>query len=96
MEDYYNELSNLKKKILFRSYYRGTKELDLVIKYFIDNFLDELNEKILIDLDSLLNKCSEHELYNCFIKNKNFPLWVHCSLVEKISISKHLFSKKFF
>ena len=44
-----NKLENLKKKILYRASYRGTKEMDLLlrsfVKYNIDLFdIDQLNE----------------------------------------------------
>lgn len=52
-----NKLENLKKKILYRASYRGTKEMDLLlrsfVKYNIDLFdIDQLNElQVFLDFE---------------------------------------------
>jgi len=57
-----NNIDTLKKKILYRSNYRGTKEMDNLIGSFVKSILEELdlknlellNEFIEIDDDNLL------------------------------------------
>ena len=49
------EIQDLKNKILYRSSYRGTKEMDLLLKGFVDNVIDALNKE---DLSSLLDLIS--------------------------------------
>ena len=57
-----NNIDTLKKKILYRSNYRGTKEMDNLVGSFVKSILDELdlknlellNEFIEIDDDNLL------------------------------------------
>jgi antitoxin CptB len=52
-----NKLENLRKKILYRASYRGTKEMDLLlrsfVKYNIDLFdIDQLNElQVFLDFE---------------------------------------------
>ena len=48
-------IDNLKKKILYRSEHRGTKEMDLLLSNFVKKYVNSLNESELYDLESLLN-----------------------------------------
>ena len=47
-----NELESLKKKIKYRSAYRGTKEMDLLLTTFVLNIIDTLSYEELKKLDS--------------------------------------------
>ena len=49
------EIQDLKNKILYRSSYRGTKEMYILLKGFVDNVIDTLNKE---DLSSLLDLIS--------------------------------------
>ena len=44
----------LKKKIIYRSTHRGTKEMDLLLGNFVQKYIDELNGAELKDLANLL------------------------------------------
>ena len=48
-------IEELKKKIIYRSSYRGTKEMSILLYSFVRNILDKLNEKELKNLLNLLN-----------------------------------------
>ena len=48
-------LNILKKKILYRSEHRGTKEMDLLLSNFVKKYIDSFNETELKELESLLN-----------------------------------------
>ena len=48
-------LDILKKKILYRSKHRGSKEMDLLLSNFVKKYIDLFNETELKELDSLLN-----------------------------------------
>ena len=50
-----NDLENLKKKLLYRSNYRGTKEMDILLSTFVKFYINKLNRDELIELDSFLN-----------------------------------------
>jgi len=55
----------LKKKIIYRSNYRGTKEMDKLLGAFTNRYIDELNIEDLNDLEKLLN-IDDTNLYNFF------------------------------
>ena len=44
----------LKKKIVYRSNHRGTKEMDLLLGSFVKKYINLLDEKELLDLQALL------------------------------------------
>ena len=49
----------LKKKILYRCFYTGTKETDLLYKKFIANKINDFTHKELVQLSSLINEISD-------------------------------------
>ena len=53
-------IDDLKKKIIYRSTYRGTKELDKLLSSFTGSIINELNNDELIDLSSLLELDDEN------------------------------------
>ncbi len=58
-------IDQLKKKIIYRSNYRGTKEMDKLLGKFVKNYINKLNEKDLNDLEKLLN-IDDTNLYNFY------------------------------
>ena len=59
------KLENLKKKIIYRSQYRGTKEMDMLLHKFVKYYIDELDSKDLYDLHELL-KTEDEILFNFY------------------------------
>ena len=49
------DIDELKKKIIYRSNYRGTKEMDILLSSFVKAIIDQLNNKELEDLFDLIN-----------------------------------------
>ena len=58
-------IDQLKKKIIYRSNYRGTKEMDKLLGSFTKKYIDKLNKKDLFDLEKLLN-IDDDNLYKYF------------------------------
>ena len=58
-------IEQLKKKIIYRSNYRGTKEMDKLLGAFTKKYIDELNTEDLCDLEKLLD-IDDSNLYNFF------------------------------
>ena len=56
-----NEINNLKKKIIYRSEYRGTKEMDLLLGNFVKKYINIFSINDLHDLYKLLD-ISDEEL----------------------------------
>ena len=76
-------MSNLIKKLLYRSNHRGTKEMDLLIGGFANENLNKLNSDELKEFEHLLN-FTDKELSSWLVDNKkNIDL-------ENFSISKKI------
>ena len=46
------DLDELKRKIIYRSNYRGTKEMDILLSSFVESIIGQLNKE---ELENLLN-----------------------------------------
>ena len=49
------KLEILRKKLLYRASYRGTKEMDILLSSFVDKNINLFNEQLLDELDKFLN-----------------------------------------
>ena len=58
-------IDELKKKIIYRSNYRGTKEMDKLLGKFVKKYINDLQEEDLIDLDEFLD-IDDTNLYNFY------------------------------
>jgi len=61
-----NELELLKKKVKYRSAYRGTKEMDLLLRSFVFSVIDTLSYDELKNLDNFLS-CSDEDISNFYL-----------------------------
>ena len=59
----------LKNKIIYRSSYRGTKEMDILVSSFVKSIIDQLEYDDLILLNNFI-KIDEENLYKI---NHNLP-----------------------
>tara|TARA_X000000368_G_C22931812_1_gene667992 strand:+ start:823 stop:1077 length:255 start_codon:yes stop_codon:yes gene_type:complete len=81
-----NKLENFKKKLLYRSSYRGTKEMDILLSRFVKTYIDQFTSEELEDLDKFLD-FEDEVIYNYYHGNTSNKF------LEKNKISKFL--KKF-
>ena len=58
-------IEKLKKKIIYRSNYRGTKEMDKLLGSFTKKYINKLSNDDLIDLEKLL-ELDDNNLYNFY------------------------------
>ena len=72
---------NLKKKIIYRSMHRGTKEMDLLLGTFTRKYINKFNNDELIDLEKLLD-----------IDDETIYKW-HSNQISNIEISSLKISK---
>ena len=59
------DIEQIKKKIIYRSNYRGTKEMDKLLGAFTKKYLDKLNYEDLNELIKLL-EIDDNNLYNFY------------------------------
>ena len=63
------ELETLKKKIIYRANYRGTKEMDILLSKFVDKYIDTFSKEELQDLFDFLNM-EDEIIYNFYQTKK--------------------------
>ena len=59
------DIEQIKKKIIYRSNYRGTKEMDKLLGAFTNKYLDQLDDQDLDELIKLL-EIDDNNLYNFY------------------------------
>ena len=64
-----NKLETLKKKIIYRANYRGTKEMDILLSKFVDKYIDSFSKEELEDLFNFLN-IEDEIIYNFYQTKK--------------------------
>ena len=69
------DIEQIKKKIIYRSNYRGTKEMDNLLGAFTKKYINNLNENDLLDLEKLLN-----------IDDTNSVSYTHLTLPTRLSV----------
>ena len=50
-----NKLEILKKRLVYRASYRGTKEMDILLSAFVNKYIDSFDEFLLSELKNFLN-----------------------------------------
>ena len=63
------ELETLKKKIIYRANYRGTKEMDILLSSFVDKYIGSFSKEELNDLYQFLN-LEDEIIYNFYQTKK--------------------------
>tara|TARA_B100001121_G_scaffold175263_1_gene152823 strand:+ start:9085 stop:9342 length:258 start_codon:yes stop_codon:yes gene_type:complete len=75
------KLEIIKRKLLYRASYRGTKEMDILLSSFVKKYIEIFNEDQLKELEIFL-KFEDQTILNFYNYN------ISDESIEKISISK--------
>ena len=75
-------ITDLKKKIIYRSSYRGTKEMDSLLSSFTKKYINLLNDEDLFCLSKLLD-IDDENLFK-FIKGQNTTVKIEDNNVSKL------------
>ena len=70
-----NKTETLKKKIKYRSEYRGIKEMDLLLGNFVKKYVDTFSYEELLDLYKILDEDDE-KIFKWYSSDKNSDLIV--------------------
>ena len=68
------DIENLKKRILYRSQYRGTREMDNLLNSFVVKYINEIDESKLNNLEKFLELDDEklYKFYNNTLMDLDF------------------------
>ena len=78
-----SNLNILKKKILYLSEHRGTKEMDLLLGSFVKKYINLFGKKELADLESLLNM-EDEILYKWYLNQGEESLIPENNITKKL------------
>ena len=69
-----NDINILKKRLIYRSQYRGTKEMDKLISSFVQTNIDKFNNIQLKELENLLDIDDDtlYKIYNGQLDNSDY------------------------
>ncbi len=68
-----DKLEIIKKRLIYRASYRGTKEMDILLSEFVNKYINKFDKNQLLELEKFLNFEDEIILnfYNNNITEKN-------------------------
>ena len=49
------KLEIIKKKLIYRAGYRGTKEMDILLSSFVNKYINDFDENLLVELEKFLD-----------------------------------------
>ena len=75
-------ITNLKKKIIYRSNYRGTKEMDKLLGSFTEKYINLLNDEELQYLCNLLD-CDDENLYK-YNQGEDTTIEIHSNKISEL------------
>ena len=74
------------KKLKFRSWHRGMREMDIFMRGFFDMFQKDFSLKEINEIENFIIPLSDNDLYNCFTSKINWPNNLSDSLKDKLEI----------
>ncbi len=77
-----NKLEILKKRLIYRASYRGTKEMDILLSKFVNKYINKLDENLLLELEKFLN--FEDEIILNFYNNNLVEKKIDQNKISKI------------
>ena len=78
---------NKRKRLIFRSEHRGTKEMDLIMGSFARKNVPDMNEEELAQFDEILKE-NDPNLYNWLTGKENPPANLKTDLFKKLKSHK--------
>lgn len=77
------DIKTRRKRLIFRSWHRGTREMDLLLGSFADRYVPDFSEKDLALYDEVLQH-SDPDLYNWITGKEAVPANYSNAVMDKI------------
>jgi antitoxin CptB len=84
-----NGLDERRKRLLFRCWHRGTREMDLILGRFADAEIAGLAELEVAQLEALIG-LEDPDLYPAFVGETRLPPEFHTPLFDRIKTFRNL------
>ena len=79
----------LRKRLRYRSWHRGIKEMDILLGQFADQFLAEMDDAALDVYENLISH-NDQELYAWMTGRKPVPTQIDHELFRRIAAAHHV------
>lgn len=77
------DMETARKRLVFRSWHRGTKEMDLILGTFANKYAESFSEEEIAQYTAIL-KISDPDLYNWIIGKEKPPANAMTPVLEKL------------
>ncbi|MCB9963406.1 MAG: succinate dehydrogenase assembly factor 2 [Rhodospirillales bacterium] len=67
-----DNITKLRKLLIFRSWHRGTREMDLILGSFAEKYVPDMTESTLKDFQDFL-EISDPQLYDWYLQKEPVP-----------------------
>jgi antitoxin CptB len=77
------DIDTARKRLIFRSWHRGTKEMDLILGTFANKYAEKFSEEEIVQYTAIL-KISDPDLYGWFLGKEKPPANAMNPILEKL------------
>ena len=81
--DMVESVENKRKRLIYRAWHRGTREMDMILGRFADAHIGDMNESALAQFDALLKE-NDPDIYNWLTQRETPPANVRSSVLEQL------------
>jgi antitoxin CptB len=85
------EIEKKRKQLLYRSWHRGMREMDLIMGRFADKHIHEFDEVQLLEYEAVLG-IGDPDLYSFITGKKEVPSNLLNSVMKKLIADQELFN----
>ncbi len=78
-----NDIDIQRKRLIYRSWHRGTREMDLILGRFADLHMAAFSAEELAEYEEILT-CSDPDLYNWITGSEPVPANLHTPLFDRL------------
>tara|TARA_B100000686_G_C16139378_1_gene641352 strand:- start:5 stop:274 length:270 start_codon:yes stop_codon:yes gene_type:complete len=78
-------MDNDLKKLQFRCWHRGMKEMDILMGEFFDYFKNDFTKDEISELNDYVIPLSDNDLYKCFTNKLVWPNTLSITLINKLN-----------
>lgn len=76
-------MEDTRKKLIYRSWHRGTKEMDLIMGHFADQFIPTCSNSDLVAYEELLIE-NDPDLYNWISGREDVPARLNNPVLDRL------------
>lgn len=88
------EIADLRKKLLFRAWHRGTREADLIVGSFAKKYINSFTQEQVMQFQDLLS-LSDPDIYNWITGREEIPSNVDTPVLRMLKDHQYTHEREF-